>query len=344
MKSVSWVSAILIGVIVAVLIARTLIPHTPADTPLQLTFTEEEMSNRIEQIGAADTYAEFKVVLQDAPGTIQHEYAHRFGHALYEHAGIEGLNICDDSFAYGCAHELVSNVLVQEGLDKVSVLFDTCNSSLFAGNCNHGLGHGLVGALGYDVDSLETSLLICEENDENGSANGCYAGVHMEYNLYTMLDNDEVRTKPNGNWYAPCDNLDSRFKEACYYGQPQWWSSLMYQAQGSSDPKIFPSMAALCEELPPNESFACLAGVGMVAAAIDNGNPIAIQDVCNNISARADSKLLCMSYAASILTVTGFPSDAIIVCDSLTKENNQYCMAHANGEGSINHRIPLPLL
>src|SRR6185436_4304211 len=152
---------------------------------------KHKYTQSIKDLGPAKAYEIFKqdVTKITSPGS-QHLLAHVMGTELYTELGLEGLSVCDDSFAFGCYHSFLGTAINQEGLGILNTVDQICNEkkSDAKSGCQHGIGHGIIGYLGYDQAQLLEALKYCEQLTYFGPLAGCGSGVFMEYNLKTMAD------------------------------------------------------------------------------------------------------------------------------------------------------------
>jgi hypothetical protein len=114
-----------------------------------------------------------------------HQLAHALGRrAVVERAGDASIiRDCRPVFASGCYHGVVEASLHAAGRIDMTELERLCVSAADperpapAFECIHGLGHGILGARGYDV---EATLRDCDALSTSRRAASCHAGVFME--------------------------------------------------------------------------------------------------------------------------------------------------------------------
>lgn len=297
-----------------------------ADIPSQT----EYWTAYIQEHGAARSYAAFSAWVAPASVSQQHTLAHVIGGALYTVAGIDGLSVCTGEFSYGCYHEFLGQAIHKEGLAIIATLSDICVDALDdqALGCQHGIGHGIAGYLGYDLGALTEALDVCEQLPTDEFANGCSGGVFMEYNLQTLLtEQGAIRAydKAHG-WQYPCDALDGSRHATCYFWQTQWWQSvsmpgyLLYADKATR-------MGDWCDALPDRHvARECFRGIGNNAPGVLGYDPADVIRVCDSMPA-SDGIVECRAGAAGALlaTVANRPV-GYTVCDGLAPEQHEYCV------------------
>ncbi len=114
-----------------------------------------------------------------------HQLAHALGRrAVAQHGGDAAvIRECRPVFASGCYHGVVEAALHAEGRIDMPELERLCRSVQGPGGpgpafeCIHGLGHGVLGARGYD---MEATLRDCDALSTPRLAASCHSGAFME--------------------------------------------------------------------------------------------------------------------------------------------------------------------
>ena len=246
--------------------------------------------DRIGAVGAVAAYEEFadaieqkRMQLPSFTVSSQHTAAHSFGDALYRQEGVTGVNVCDDRYSYGCFHMFFGRAVEEESLTVVPILNDYCMGigGFRASNCQHGVGHGLLGFLGHnDIAMLNQALARCRDLPNTSVTGGCYSGVFMEYNLQQLLYDEMVpREVPVAGLGAPCTIgailSDAQF--ACWYRLPQWWIQVLFT--GERTKATYRALADTCATYASTdrERYACLKGLGsQIAIGADDAPEILI--------------------------------------------------------------------
>ena len=308
---------------------------------------EQYWALRIEVAGPVQAYTEFAQAVVPLSPNQQHENAHAFGAALYDVEGLSGLATCDAQFNYGCYHEFLGRAIAKEGLGVVNELNDGCVKALKSSalSCQHGIGHGIEAALGYDTKALLEALAVCKDLPFNDPIGGCYGGVFMEYNMQTMLG-DEGRTRPimGGNWHYPCDELAADYQAACAFWSPQWWLNLQHQGKGATT-SDFAALGKLCDETGSAALVRdCYEGMGTIVPPEAEFDPVKTADLCTESSHSPLHQLYCKSYAANAISVGGAwqVGNGTKVCDGLTGEYLKYCVAYGKNQANLAQTLPSP--
>ena len=305
----------------------TLDPHAP------LTEQNQFWIGHITKHGPAESYTAFANWVADFPEPLQHSLAHVIGGALYEVAGTDGLFACTSDYSYGCYHEFLGQAVHQEGLEVVESISASCRDVLKsqALGCQHGIGHGVTGYLGYDLSGLKESLDVCERSGEGEAVTGCAGGVFMEFNTQTLLaDDGETRPyEPALGPYYPCTELPSSWQPSCYFWQTQWWQMVAH-ADYSRYEERAALMGAWCAGVTDKVSrLECFRGIGYNAPGELGYDSTATAAACEILPSH-EGTVECLAGAAGSLLAN--PASAAVgytVCDSLDTSEREYCVRTA---------------
>jgi len=305
---------------------------------------------RIAEVGAKVAYKEFSLeaLAQTPDQQRQHFLSHRFGEALYKEEGLKGMGVCDDQFTFGCFHEFVGQALSDTGVSTVQKLNAECGE--YTGTnfiiCQHGLGHGIAGFFGYTEKNLTQALDICrtlQRPDNLALAfEGCYGGVFMEYNGRSMLGEEgTARPLPDTkDFLSPCTALAAEYQPACYFRQARWWVSAVFMYKNTLE--IYPRMGEMCDAISDrNLREDCFSGIGAAASGPAYDDATNATTMCSAATKNKTYQLLCMSFAAFGVVLSGDEGRALAICASLPKEAKDYCEIYAKGGGNIS-KISLP--
>ena len=292
--------------------------------------------DRVNAVGGDSAYKEFETFVDPMTANKKHAEAHIFGGALYMVEGLSGLPTCDTQFSLGCFHEFLGKAISSLGLSVVTELNKTCfketgNSPLA---CQHGIGHGIVADIGYDLSSLKKSIAICKTLSGINRIGGCYGGVYMEYNMQTMLGTDGAPRQAGADLMRPCDELTTPDQPTCYFWQPLWWHTV-FDEQGIRDQTVnYQKIGALCTRVPANSRQFCFEGIGNnIPTDIRATTSIeeSARKLCVAASSDAKDQLDCLSFLANSLLTggAGIKGNALLVCRGLTGEQYQYCASAA---------------
>lgn len=234
--------------------------------------TRDEVLKLINKNGPEKTYLELKKIY-DPSGAFAHTTVHLFGEVLYTKFGLSGINYCDNFAGFGCYHGHFIKAVSDKGLDIAIELDKKCVEKFgpMGLGCPHGIGHGLVEYFG--LGKVKEALTICAKLSWQGPLFGCSGGVFMENNFPTVFDKNGVgkvtTREPGDNLFEPCQNLDSKFKQSCYFEQASYWNSVL-----NSD---YDKIGKLCLSLGVvNQREACLLGMGnsIVEVSAYNANTL----------------------------------------------------------------------
>lgn len=299
----------------------------------------EYWKGRIGLLGGEEAYEEFHRIYEGVNSNEQHAAAHIFGGELYAVEGVDGFSVCDLQYSYGCYHEFLGQAIFHEGMQVVDTLNEGCHRDLASVgqelSCQHGIGHGVLAAVGYETETLTDALTICKDLPYSDPIGGCYGGVFMEYNVRTMLMLDGVPPRPreSENPLEPCASMPEYSKVACYYWQPQWWSTVLRGEGEHNAVAIHEKMGAWCRLIDdPELRDTCVEGIGNNLIA-DGDTPEKATRLCQAATTDLRSEVLCRSDAANtFFTVPELKDSAHELCEGLEGEYYDYCYAH-----SINH-------
>ncbi len=216
-----------------------------------------------------------------------HQLTHDIGHAAAQLYGdVPGtFSRGDDFCAQGYYHGAMMSVAARIGSDRILEEADTLcadlrekqSHSVYYLSCVHGLGHGIMGVLEYD---LFESLRACDALSDGRERDNCYAGVFMENMMAHDNPNHHSEHLKADQPLYPCTDVEARYKNSCYLVQ----TSYALRTQGNDFAKVFD----LCGEVEDAFRPTCYRGLGREAAAKSIRNHVT--DLARNDS----TSLLCM--------------------------------------------------
>ena len=212
-------------------VATPALTHAAYDT-LPVEQRPRYWAERIAAIGGPVAYREFVAMVEPYPTPLRHMNAHFFGVALYETEGPSGITVCDGRFVYGCFHAFAIRAVELGGMDAAREIYSRCGDVLgkTAEQCEHGVGHGILGTIGYGAQDLDEALRVCDAlGQDHDAVEGCAGGVFMEYGIRGMLGlgTDVVRPFAPESALEPCQSLsDRRYLSTCAYWIPMWWTEV----------------------------------------------------------------------------------------------------------------------
>ena len=200
-----------------------------------------------------------------APGPA-HRLMHSFGDSLYNVFGLDGVISCSPNFLMGCFHQVIGRAVSDKGIAAIHDILEACDTGYSDATCLHGVGHGLLGALGYTQQSLHEAIAVCAKSD---SPNSCFEGIFMEYNMRFFATTDfsgENTTRPFAYEakYSPCLALsDTEAVFSCIYELPKWWA--IEAGETMDEKELFRTMGDYCNDIGPDYINACFLGIGNTA-------------------------------------------------------------------------------
>lgn len=311
----------------------------PKSSSSQFKEIEDIWEKRIEEIGVKEAYIEFKETYKTADFGAQHPLMHIFGELIYTKAGVDGLAVCDSTFAFGCYHGFFTRAISEEGMGLIPELDKICLKTYgpYGTGCQHGIGHGLIEYTGHS--NLEDALSACSMTTQVNEILGCASGVFMEYNTPTIFTGTNVTQGPRrldkNNPHYPCNTIvPEEYKSSCYYEISSWWSAVFN--------RDYEKIGVLCKEIDNTKHRElCYLGFGAVAPPSADYSIDGTIDLCKRMP-DANAEVLCRAGASWVFfSIPEKRSLAPLFCEGLTKKNVQYCVQKSDllGNGEINSGI-----
>lgn len=258
-----------------------------------------------------------------------HGWAHLFGAVLFEKYGIKGMLYCTLDFDYGCYHGFFSDAIPSEGIGVIKQADKLCIEKFGKEGfgCQHGIGHGVLEF--YGARDINKALESCSTLTFKGKIFGCQDGIFMDYNFPLSDSHDMLMvTKRDFNKervYEPCDIVDEKYLETCYYSYPQWALSVFHDDYGK--------VVELCSKVPVEDGkIACLLGIGGSVVINSDYNPKKSSEICRSFD-NSKSRLLCMTAAAWVIyaALPDGEEKSLQVCQSLKDGSEiEYCRRNFN--------------
>ncbi len=302
----------------------------------RVNYTAEEKywEGHVPKVGQQVAHEELARAVANLDQANQHLAAHAFGAALWNTTGIHGAGTCDQRFSSGCTHSYIAAAIAQLGLtDGIRFVGRFCMEKAEGvrpeTSCQHGIGHGLVGYLGYELPNLTEALSICDGLPHKASLTmGCWGGVLMEYNFRGHIQ--DVRPLTTASRFEPCFSLPEQQQSSCLFWQPLWWYVETYPE--SSAMETFAQMGSYCTSplLKKGLSGACLAGIGFMAPGRVEMNPKLTAQACVEATHTGADRISCWSGAAVQLAIDARDRARAFVCEGLADGDLQYCQEHIN--------------
>jgi hypothetical protein len=270
-------------------------------------------------------YALQVLSLVDIPKDGQaHLLAHSIGEATYEKYAMESLHHCQNDMLNGCVHGLMIAAVADVGTKGIQNMVESCkvNTDFEYFMCSHAAGHGFMALHVYDLD---LALAECDalpgldlvERDH------CYNGVFMENVLgeHDGLTPFDRETLSQSDLLLPCNQVENKYKSACYLNQVAWWQQVF---EGD-----LASMGKQCSAVPEEFKLHCANSLGRVIASLspriqDHHEYCKLAFSDAGTSADRDAKKLqleCVSSIAVSKYALGDHSGSVQTC--LAHENEQ---------------------
>lgn len=304
------------GVIGAAVILAS---YVPADIP----GNHEGWGMVIREEGAANAYETMIQALEHEPPEVSHGEAHLFGQALFEAAGLDGLSVCDERFAYGCFHELMGQAIHAYGLGIVRSFTEICRDTgeTEVDACMHGIGHGIVASLGYERVELNSAVDICAAMDSRQEQRACYGGVFMEYNLRIMAE-DGTRALGDDP-FDVCADFSGFVRRTCVFSLPQWW---FRNLPGTREDK-FVRMGELCAQ--DSDRAYCAGGIGYIVMVESDARTDRAIELCTIAAQSPRDELACRSIGAQAFSLFFDTPTGERMCDDLDDAGRAFCLSYA---------------
>ncbi len=289
---------------------------------------KEYWTARYEEIGSIAMVAELTNDFHPVQDyRIQHTALHVLGELLFEHEGLSGIVLCDDMSNYGCYHGFMGTAITETG--HADVIFQEIANECAQlsdqrqqGSCFHGVGHGILGDLGYEFDSLVEGLTICGSAHTTFFSSSCDAGLFMEYNTRFLLHAPDIfATNPRPleeNPYEPCPSVDVASRRTCYFWLPDWWKTVT----NGDYAQIGVWCAAVAD---PLQKLSCFSGVGKAVAWFSPRDIARTIGLCGRMPHERGRSLCLLEAAATTYQRTEDRELSRSVCDALT-EDREVCL------------------
>ncbi len=159
-----------------------------------------------------------------------HQQAHSIGRVGFELYGEEAFPQCDANCHSGCYHGAMESFLNKTGttelagnIDRICQKFDT-SFGIF--ECLHGVGHGVLAYLDYDMPATITQ---CRALKDSFSQSSCFGGMFME-NILTGQGLGASEKDHQTSWinvndpFYPCNKIDQSndVQYQCWQMQTSW--------------------------------------------------------------------------------------------------------------------------
>lgn len=285
---------------------------------------------RIQKRGGSAAYRELGESIHHFGTVKQHVEGHTFGKALYNIEGLNGVATCDSRFMYACYHAFMGQAIWKEGVGAAQKLHDACRTTLGSEseNCEHGLGHGIMGTFEYNIGGLKKALATCSAlSSPSHIVAGCHGGVFMEYNLRFVGNEGAVDMRPFTikEISKPCTEIERPYLGSCAHWQTQWW--IMAAPDKKDGFKMAKNMGEWCAKMPGGKPayLLCLEGIARRMKSLTGGMPEKTAEFCSAVTSVPDYQYRCHAQSAERFVYYYPLQKAILACDGLPSAQRETC-------------------
>lgn len=274
-----------------------------------------------DEAGAPYAYEILRQVQSSFIEPYNHLFGHIIGDELFKQQNIEGLDVCTSEFTFACYHSVIARVLAEQGFESVDEINEKCLQLKDVGSCQHGIGHGIIAAAGYE-DPV-SAVAVCDSLEKRpGVTRPCIEGVIMEFNFHQLEDINlgAHRQVDDRGYYYPCTELPDRDKSECVFEQTIWWREI----HGRTN---YPAVGALCDGVEHEEARVwCYRGIGRLIPEYSSDPVETMARECIGATSVTEGQALCLQMLRDKTDNDGS------ICDLMEGEYADLC------------RLPMPEL
>jgi hypothetical protein len=307
---------------------RGIPPEVAALKSSTLTFSELSrfFGDLANKKGAVYAYR----VLREAtlpPQTDMHLLGHVVGDALYRQEGKMGITKCTDEFRNACSHSIVVGLFSEYGEKAFEEIASVCKNAPGGSGaytmCYHGLGHGVLAAMDYDLPkATEICMRTGTPQYNMREAVECAGGAVMEL-LSGGFHNPTQWEKKRAEYLSPDDPFGlcmASFMPASVHGIClEYLTPYLFVVAGgdmaSPTREAIASAMQFCTRIPAvqwGDKEACYRGFGKEFVALVHARDI------RNIAAYTDDELSTIySYCKLAPEQTGVTACTLHATNSL---------------------------
>ncbi len=288
------------------------------------------------------------------PNTDLHLLGHAVGDELYKQQGLDGMQYCNHDFRNACSHSIVVGALLATGMDVFGKVNDVCKKAPGGPGaytmCFHGLGHGVLAYVDYDVPQ---AVALCKkvgtEEYHNEEIDQCIGGMVME--MYGGINDPKAWEAKKDLFLSPTDPLKmckaaympESAKVLCYsYITPFIFDAAGAQ-NGNPTPDIYPKAFSYCDEVTDTrQRNSCYGGLGKEFIVLSQDRDIRrIEDTPNDklmltaswcdLAPKNEAKIACLLTVVDSLYWGGEndPQVSVRYCSLLESgEPKSACFSH----------------
>ncbi len=254
-----------------------------------------------------------------------HEFSHIIGNEAYRQMNLDAVQICDQSFAFGCFHGVTEAMLLKEGPKRIKDIESGCLkffppqiSTDYTG-CIHGAGHGVYT---WEAGNLGKALKDCDIFDIKYRP-FCYDGVFME-NASNLENNVFNKKDP----WKICTDLDDAYHYNCARYQSQVFLTIF-----NNQPDFIKQIGENCAKGPTLLlSETCYQSLGFFVSQNSMGKVQPILDKCSSIL-EENGVAMCIIGASMENIFQKYPdfkSSANTLCGKISGVKKEVCFNNIN--------------
>lgn len=241
-----------------------------------------------------------------------HRRAHDVGRAAYDLFGAAAFYLASHECQAGSYHGATEALFRDRGTvnlqDDVSVLCSYATVPFYYSQCLHGVGHGLMAWTSYE---LYDALALCEGLLTEDDHLACYSGVFME-NVIGGLSGTmgHVTEYLSDDPHYPCDSLDEKYVQMCYFYQ----STRMMILYGNDVGRV----AKECAAAPEEAHHHCFRSMGRDVGGFSVGDPARGIELCSLVQSPTNRGYCLEGAVQNRFWDTSGADEALLMCGMLT--------------------------
>lgn len=264
-----------------------------------------------------------------------HDLAHKAGElAVVAQPDVSKvITNCREAFLYGCYHGALKAYFAAKRQTRPADVVGVCPSTIGAllyFQCLHGLGHGVLANLGYE---LFRALTYCDALGSVLDRRSCYGGVFME-NIVVAIEQYEGRAtgdralarpylRPDDAQY-PCNVVAEKYRATCY--QLQTSGMLLYNGRD------FAKAALSCDMAPAAHVAICFESLGRDVSGEFLRDDARTIGTCGSLPSKG--RVGC--FVGAMKNLLDAPERVIPFCRQVPDESRPACYAAAGTQFSLN--------
>jgi len=304
-------------------------PNDPAATRLAETLKSRGLPAALDELSALaakDSEIEARA----------HDLAHMIGElAVAGQPNVSKvMRDCRDTFLYGCYHGAVKAYFANRGRTRPADVVGVCPAdlgTLLLFQCLHGLGHGVLANLDYD---LFRALIYCDVLGTENDRRSCYGGVFME-NVVVALEQVAGRAtaeraeahvflRPDDAQY-PCDVVAEKYRPSCY--QLQTTGMLLYNGRD------YGKAALACDAAPAVHIAICFESLGRDVSGDTLRDDSKVLATCDGLPSR--NRAGC--FVGAVRNLLDSPERTMPFCSQAPGYAKSGCYTAAGAQLALNY-------